>query len=124
MRRIISSAVTLILMVLSFAAGRVTDGFRNLPNIAATLPGDESEFSRELNDRVHERFSVGTSEENLIDALASEGFAPEWRRRDNPNVSSFVRNGLICKKIVRVSWRADSSGILIELNGAYESQCL
>lgn len=124
MRRAIWPAVTLVLLFASFAAGRMTGGFHALPAIAATLPGDESEFSRELNGRIRERFPIGTSEDKLIDYLASEKFAPEWRRRDDSNASVFVWNGLICTKAVRVFWRADATGVLTDLNGAYESKCL
>lgn len=49
MHRMIWPAATLILMIVSFGAGRVTHGFRPIPEIVATLPGDEAEFSRELD---------------------------------------------------------------------------
>lgn len=124
MRRAIWPAVTLGLMIASFAVGRMTGGFHPLPAIAATLPGDEAEFSRELDARIRERFPIGTNEETLIAYLAGEGFVPEWRRRDDPNTSAFIRNGLLCTDIVRVFWRADATGILREVNGSYASQCI
>jgi hypothetical protein len=99
-------------------------GFRNLPEIVATLPGDEAGFSHELDNRIRERFPVGTSEDKLIDTLASERFVPEWRRRNDANSSPFVADGLICKKIARVFWRADAVGVLTEAGGAYDSHCL
>lgn len=114
---------TLVLMMLSFAAGRMT-GFRSLPEIVATLPGDELEFSRELDGRIRERFPVGTSEDKLLAYLDSEQFVPEWRRRDGANSSSFISNGLICQKVAHVRWRADPAGVLTEISGAYESHCL
>jgi len=123
MRGAIWPAATLVLMMFSFGAGRMT-GFRSLPEIVATLPGDESEFSRELDGRIRERFPVGTSEDKLLYFLDSEQFTPEWRRRNDPNSSSFIANGLICQKIVRVRWRADAAGALTEISGAYESHCL
>jgi hypothetical protein len=43
---------TLALMFASFAAGRVTGGIHSLPALVATLPGDESEFSREFDQRI------------------------------------------------------------------------
>ncbi len=46
MRRAIWPAATLVLMIASFGVGRMAGGFRSLPDIAATLPGDESQFSR------------------------------------------------------------------------------
>jgi hypothetical protein len=124
MRRVIWPALTLILMSVAFGAGRMTDGFRTVPAIVATLPGDEAEFSRELDARIRERFPIGTSEDQLIDFLASENFVPDWPRYDMANSSSFVENGLICKKIGRVRWRADAAGLLTEVGGAYESHCL
>ena len=81
-------------------------------------------ISRELDDRIRERFPFGTSEDKLIAYLASEQFVPEWRRRNDANSSSFVLDGLICKKIARVFWRADAASLLTEVGGAYESHCL
>lgn len=124
MRRAIGPALTLILMFASFFVGRTTGSLHTLPAIAATLPGDESEFSRELDTRIRQRFPIGSSEDQLIEYLASEKFTPEWRRRDESNASVFVRDGLLCRDIVRVSWRADASGILVDVSGAFESHCL
>jgi hypothetical protein len=123
-RRVIWPAVTLILMSVAFGAGKVSGQFRALPAIVATLPGDEAEFSRELDDRIRERFLIGTSEDKLIDYLKSERFLPEWRRRNEDNSSSFVQDGLICEKAARVFWRADAEGLLTKVGGAYESHCL
>jgi len=102
MRRVIWPAVTLILMSVAFGAGKISSQFRSLPAIVATLPGDEAEFSHELDHRIRERFPVGTSEDKLIGYLETEQFLPEWRRRDEDNSSSFVQDGLICEKIARV----------------------
>ena len=74
MHRAFWPAVTLTLMSASYGAGRMTDRFRPLPAIVATLPGEEAEFSRELDGRIRERFPIGTSEDKLIDFLASENF--------------------------------------------------
>jgi len=117
------STSALLLATVSFAAGRFSS-FRPLPEIVATLPGDESEFSREFYDRVRERFPIGSSEDKLLALLANENFFPDWRRRDNPNSSFFVQSGLICQKIVRVLWRADAAGVLTDVRGSYESQCI
>jgi len=124
MRKSAWPILTLVLMAVSFAVGRKTGGFHPLPAIAATLPGVEADFSRELDARIRERFPIGTNEETLIAYLAGEGFVPQWRRRDEPNTSAFIRNGLLCTDIVRVFWRADATGVLTEVNGAYQSQCL
>jgi hypothetical protein len=105
------SASALLLAAASFAAGRFSS-FRPLPEIVATLPGDESEFSREFDDRVRERFPIGSSEDKLLTFLTNEGFFPDWRSRDNPNASFFVQSGVICQKIVRVFCRADVAGAL------------
>jgi hypothetical protein len=117
-------AVTLALMFMSFAIGRMTGGFHGFPAIAATLPGEESEFSRELDDRIRQRFPIGASEDSLIVYLADQRFTPEWRRRDDVNASAFVWNGLLCKRTVRVFWRADAAGLLTEVGGSYQSDCL
>jgi hypothetical protein len=117
------SASALLLATASFAAGRFSS-FRPLPEIVATLPGDESEFSREFDDRVRERFPIGSSEDKLLAFLTNENFFPDWRRRDNSNSCFFVQSGLICQKIVRVFWRADAAGVLTDVRGTYESQCI
>jgi hypothetical protein len=124
LRMTIWIASVLILMTAAFVTGRMTHGLNGLPAIAATLPGNESQFSRELNDRIRERFPVGTSEDSLIAYLTAEKFTPEWRRGDEPNASTFVWNGLLCKKIIRIYWRADTAGALTDVNGSYESRCL
>ncbi len=124
MRRVIWAAGILLLMALSFAAGKMTLGYRALPEIVATLPEDESQFSRELDSRFRERFPVGSSEDKLLAYLVSANFVPDWRRRDEPNAGMFVWNGLVCSRIARVHWRADASGALTDVGGAYESQCL
>jgi hypothetical protein len=117
------STSALLLATVSFAAGRFSS-FRPLPEIVATLPGDESDFSREFDGRIRERFPIGSSEDKLLAFLANDNFFPDWRRRDNPNSSFFVQSGLICQKIARVFWRADAAGVLTDVRGTYESQCI
>ena len=124
MRRAAWPAITFLLMIASFAIGRSTGGFHSLPEIAATLPGDESEFSRKLDERIRQRFPAGAREQDLIAYLDRQGFVPEWRERDDPNAGVFLWSGLICKKTLRVLWRADETGALTEVSGAYESHCL
>jgi hypothetical protein len=124
MRRVVWVAGTLILIALSFAAGRMTLGFRTVPEIIATLPNDESQLSRELDARIRERFPVGSSEDKLLAYLVSANFVPDWRRREEPNASMFVWNGLMCTRIAHVHWRADAGGILTDVRAVYESQCL
>src|SRR6476620_11098949 len=92
MHRAAWAAATLILMALSFAAGRMTLGVRIMPEIVATLPGDESQFSRELDARLRERFPVGTSQDKLIGYLVGANFVPDWPQR-GANVSMFIFNG-------------------------------
>ena len=64
MRRAIWSASALLMAVVSFGAGRFSS-FRPFPEIVATLPGYESEFSREFDGRIRERFPIGSSEDKL-----------------------------------------------------------
>ena len=112
------------LMGASFALGRVTIGSNALPEIAATLPGDESEFSRELDERVHRRFPVGSDEESLLYYLRTRNFIPDWRKRDEPNAAYFVHPGIICEQVVRIIWSADASGKLTSIGGDYKSHCI
>jgi hypothetical protein len=123
MQRVAWAAATLLLMGLSFGAGRMTLGVRIMPEIVATLPGDESQFSRELDARLRERFPVGTAQDKLIGYLVGANFAPDWPQ-GGANASLFIFNGLLCDRIVRVLWRADAAGTLTDVSGAYESHCL
>ena len=64
MHRLAWAGATLVLAAVAFAAGRMTLGARIMPEIVATLPNDESQFSRELDARLRERFPIGTSQES------------------------------------------------------------
>jgi hypothetical protein len=123
MHRLAWAGATLVLMALSFGAGRMTLGARIMPEIVATLPGDESQFSRELDARLRERFPVGTAEDKLIGYLIGANFAPDWPQHDE-HASQFTFNGLFCDRTARVLWRADAAGRLTNVSGSYESHCL
>ena len=123
MHRLAWAAATLVLAAVAFAAGRMTLGVRIMPEIVATLPGDESQFSRELDARFRERFPVGTPQDKLIGYLVGANFVADWPR-GGANVGVFIFNGWLCNRIARVLWRADSAGALTYISGAYESHCL
>ena len=123
MRSLAWAAATFILMGLSFGAGRMTLGARIMPEIVATLPNDESQFSREFDARVRERFPIGTSQDKLVGYLVGANFVPDWPQ-DGANASLFIFNGLICDRVARVLWRADAAGSLTSVSGSYESHCL
>jgi hypothetical protein len=123
MHRLVWAGATLVFMALSFAAGRMTLGFRIMPEIVATLPNDESQFSRELDARLRERFPIGSSQDKLIGYLVGANFAPDWPQHDE-NEGQFTFNGLFCDRTARVHWRADDAGKLTNVGGAYESHCL
>lgn len=123
MHRLAWAGAALALAAVAFAAGRMTLGARIMPEIVATLPNDESQFSRELDARFRERFPLGTSQDKLIGYLIGSHFVPDWPQHDT-NASFFVFNGLMCERVARVRWRADPSGALTFISGAYESHCL
>ena len=123
MHRLAWAGATLVVAAVAFAAGRMTLGARIMPEIVATLPNDESQFSRELDARLRERFPLGTAQDKLIGYLVGANFAPDWPRHDT-NASLFVFNGLMCDRTARVLWRADAAGALTNISGAYESHCL
>jgi hypothetical protein len=123
MRGLAWAAATLFLMALAFAAGRMTLAVRIMPEIVATLPNDESQFSRELNARLRERFPVGTSQDKLIGYLIGANFVPDWPQHGE-NASQFTFAGLVCDRTAHVVWRADAAGILTDVSGSYESHCL
>ena len=115
--------IVLIVVGLSYMTGRFAGNFRALPTIAATLEGDEAEFSAGIDQRIRALFPIGSDEDKLVDYLASEGFAPEWQRRGQSKSARFVRDGLLCEKIVRITWRSDPMGALTDIGGSYASQC-
>lgn len=116
-------AFVVLLVIAAFYVGRATQSFRQLPEIAATLPGDESGFGRELDARVQQRFPLGSSDAKLIAELSRQEFTPEWRERGYANAASFVWRGLLCTKVVRVIWRADDQGAIAQINGEYQRRC-
>ena len=124
MRMAIWPLVTLILMGLSFEIGRRTGPILALPAMAATLPGAAQDFSREFEERLRQRFPVGTNEGALIGHLDGEGFAPDWPRRNEPYAAIFVRKGLFCTDTLRVVWRTETTGNLTQIGGAYASECM
>ena len=95
------SASALLLAIASFAAGRFSS-FRPLPEIVATLPGDESEFSREFDDRVRERFPIGSSEDQLLTFLPMKVFFPTGgvatirMRASSLRADSYARKSFVC----------------------------
>jgi hypothetical protein len=117
-------SVVLVVALAGFTLGRMTSGVHRLPALAATLPGDESEFNREIDVRIKELFPLGTSDKNLIAYLSRQGFTPEWREKDYANAATSVWTGVLCTISVRVIWRADAEGALTQVNGSYQSQCV
>ena len=124
MRRVIWPALTIFVAWATFGIGRFGAEFHTLPDMVATLQEDEAGFSRAFDDRIRARFPRGSSEQALIDYLAGEKFAPDWRRRNAPNASALILNGLICQRVIRVNWRADVAGVLSGVNGVYDSHCM
>src|SRR3984957_13573175 len=100
MHRLAWGGATPALAAVAFAAGRMTLGARIMPEIVATLPNDESQFSRELDARFRERFPLGTSQDKLIGYLVGANFVPDWPRGDT-NASQFIFNGLMCDRTAR-----------------------
>ncbi len=112
------------LMMASLLVGRLEVHSNSLPEFVRTLPGDEPQFSHELDAWIRNRFPVGSSEDKLLEFLSREQFSPQWRRRDDPNEAVFVHRGLICAQTVQISWRADTAGILTEIHGNYQDSCV
>jgi hypothetical protein len=115
--------VAVALIFLQDVAGWASHGFGAMPAMVTNLTGDESDFSDKLDAAVKSRFPLGSDEQQLVASLKAEGFTPDWRERDAPNAVSFVRDGLVCKKVARVTWQADHGGRLTEVAATYASQC-
>ena len=123
-RQAIWPLAAIILALSAYGIGRLGGGVHIPPAMVATLPGEEASFSQEFNTRIRAQFPLGSSEDTLIDYLIAEKYMPQWRRRDAANSSVLFLNGLLCQKVISVSWRADASGVLTSVSGAYESHCL
>ena len=127
-RRVLNTTLWLVavlgLMAASFILGRVTIGSKMLPEIAATLPGEESQFPGELDRRFRDRFPIGSDEDKLLYFLRTQNFIPDWRRRDEPNAAYFLRRGLLCEQTIFVTWSAEPSGALRSVRADYKSHCL
>jgi hypothetical protein len=95
--------------------------FQPVPRILATLPGSwsEAEFKRQVTTT----FPVGSSEDYMIATLASQGFKPDWRRRDGENSASYSESGLLCRREAKVTWRSDAQGALTSISGLYRETC-
>ena len=95
--------------------------FQPVPGILATLPGvwSQAEFQRQVTTT----FPFGSSEDNMIATLTSQGFRPDWRRRDGENSASYSQSGLLCKSEAKVIWRSDGQGKLIAVDGRYKETC-
>lgn len=94
-----------------------------MPSIVMQLDGQESDYSRELDAAVRSKFPIGSDEHRSIAYLKAEGFQPNWRERDAPNGASFVREGLLCRKIAQVNWRSGQDGRVTEVTASYASEC-
>jgi hypothetical protein len=105
------------LLVVAWRSG----GFRPTPRILATLPGSwsDAEFKRQVTTT----FPVGSSEDTMIATLASQGFRPDWRRRDGENSASYTESGLLCRREAKVMWRSDTQGGLASVDGFYRETC-
>jgi len=95
--------------------------FQPVPRILATLPGSwsEAEFKRQVTTT----FPVGSSEDNMIATLTSQGFRPDWRRRVGENTASYSKSGLLCRREAKVMWRSDAQGALTSVDGLYRETC-
>ena len=122
-RGVVLSSVAFLSVAGALTAGLLLRRAPPLPEIAATLEGDESQFSRRLTDRLRDKFPTGSSQTALLDFLEREGFSLEPRQEGDENSSVFVRAGALCRKTVRVRWRADFRGAIADINGEFEGKC-
>ncbi len=116
-------AAALTLIFLQDAVGLARHGLRNMPVLVMNLKGEESDYSDRLDAAVRAMFPLGSDERSLISYLKSEGFTPDWRQGGAPNVASFLHDGILCRKIVHVTWQGDDLGRLTQVGGSYESLC-
>ena len=124
MRWALWSTSALLLATVSFAGGRFSS-FRPLPEIVATLPGDESGFSREFDDRVRERFPIGSSEDKLLAFLTNENFFPIGGVATIPTqassfrADSYARKSFVCSGAPMLPGFSRTSGAHTKAN-AYD----
>lgn len=73
------------------------------PELGKELPTPYKEGEREFDRRVKSQFPIGSSEDELISQLASEGF--RLNRGDGPVRSATLTQGLIIKTLWSIRWR-------------------
>jgi len=111
-------------ITISFFVGWSARGYKHLPTLLTARDGLERDFDSGINAQVREMFPAGSREDDLIRYLDAEGFVPEWHTRNDHNAGRFVHDGIFCRKIARVLWRANERGRLTNVSGGYASRCV
>lgn len=111
----------LLLIVVAGAASLVTAWWTTRPPpspLAAGLGGTQEQSSAELTRRLAARFPPGTRIDDIVWALAAEGFV-----RDSGGGARREEPGFPCSRIVHLEWQ-EYSGKVGGMSGWAERPCL
>jgi len=89
--------------------------------LTAGLHGTWAAVSEELDNRVKERFPLGSSEKEMALELRREGFSrQDWESSvDLEHEAMRDESNWVCKQSAHVFWRADAEGRLTSIRGQY-----
>lgn len=91
-----------------------------LPALAKDLPSDFEEADAVFEARIRNRFPAGTSEQEMVETLASQGFSIAPDRK----IATFEDSNIVCRLIWRVSWETGSDRKLTGVDAVYGGLCL
>ena len=122
MRRLIWPALTLLLTGLAFGAGRISAGFRVLPAIVATLPGEERDFSRELDFAFASVSRSGRAKTRWSIPSRAKGSRPNGGAAIKPMRPRSSGTGCCAARLLALSGRRRGRRDY-DLHAEYESHC-
>ncbi|MBT9472778.1 MAG: hypothetical protein V4514_21020 [Pseudomonadota bacterium] len=89
------------------------------PELLRGLDRENSKADREFSQRITRTFPAGSSEDELIEALSTQGFALKRQRSTPEQEAVFNFSNLACVANARVWWRTDASGRLTAIRSRY-----
>jgi hypothetical protein len=95
------------------------------PPIGKDLPSNFAAARPVFDQRIKQRFPVGSSERELLGELARESFKinPSAHAADSPRSASYESSSMVCKLLWVVDWSAED-GRITDIQGDYGSVCL
>ncbi len=113
--------VSLFVMIAGYAWCASSDSQPSLPTLAAGLPESVDEAKKTFEQRVVDKFPLGSSELQMADELLNEGFEIKVRD-DQTHIAAFEEAKAPCKQHWVISWKAVNDKI-VSVNGEYSFDC-